>query len=136
MNRETQDVKTDEKEKEWMKYEKYLNEQFQIVNALSRDYLNIFLIDADSGMAKILKLDGYVTTGLEKDKDRVYPYEATCQQYIEERVHPEDKEMMWEALQLKKVVHELSEKDEYVSAYKTLVDGEKHYYQFKYMCME
>ena len=135
MNRETtQDVKTDEKE--WIEYKKYLNEQFQIVNALSRDYLNIFLIDADSGMAKILKLDGYVTTGLEKGKDKVYPYEATCQQYIEERVHPEDKEMMWEALRLGTVVHELSENGEYVSAYKTLVDGEKHYYQFKYMPME
>ena len=125
-----------EEKKERMKYEKYLNEQFQIFTALSRDYLNIFMIDADSGLAKILKLDGYVTTGLEKDKDKLYPYEATCQQYIKERVHPDDQKMMREALALKKVVQELSEKTEYVSSYKTLVDGEKHYYQFKYMRLE
>lgn len=125
-----------EEKKERIKYEKHLNEQFQMFTALSRDYLNIFLIDADSGMAKILKLDGYVTTGLEKDQDRLYPYEKTCWQYIEERVHPDDQKMMREALKLEKVVHELSEKSEYVSAYKTLVDGESHYYQFKYMRLE
>lgn len=125
-----------EEKKERMKYEKYLNEQFQIFTALSKDYLNIFMIDADSGLAKILKLDGYVTTGLEKDRDKLYPYEATCQQYIKERVHPDDQKMMQEALALERVIHELSEKTEYVSAYKTLVNGEKHYYQFKYMRLE
>ena len=125
-----------EEKRERIRYEKDLNEQFQIFTALSRDYLNIFMINADSGMAKILKMDGYVTTGLEKDKDRMYPYEATCWQYIAERVHPEDKKMMREALCLEKVIHELSEKKEYVSSYKTLVNGEKHYYQFKYMRLE
>lgn len=94
------------------------------------------MINADSGMAKILKMDGYVTTGLEKDRDSLYPYEATCRQYIAERVHPDDQKMMGEALRLKKIIHELSEKTEYVSAYKTLVDGETHYYQFKYMRLE
>lgn len=125
-----------EEKKEQLKYERYLNEQFQIFTALGRDYLNIFMINADQGMAKILKLDGYVTTGLEKDLDRLYPYEATCQQYISERVHPDDQAMMREALKLETVVKELSEKDEYVSAYKTLVNGEQHYYQFKYMRLE
>ncbi len=125
-----------EEKKERMKYERDLNEQFQIFTALGRNYLNIFMIDADSGMAKILKLDGYVTTGLEKGKDRLYPYEATCRQYIAERVHPDDQNMMSKALKLEKVVQELSEKTEYVAAYKTLVDGEKHYYQFKYMRLE
>ena len=125
-----------EEKKERIRYEKNLNEQFQIFTALSKDYLNIFMINADSGMAKILKLDGYVTTGLKKDKNRLYPYEETCWQYIAERVHPDDQKMMREALCLEKVVHELSQKTEYVSSYKTLVNGEKHYYQFKYMRLE
>ena len=125
-----------EEKRERMRFERHLSEQFQIFTALSRDYLNIFMINADSGMAKILKLDGYVTTGLEKDKDRSYPYEATCRQYIAERVHPDDQEMMREALSLERVVNELSGKTEYVSTYKTMVDKETHYYQFKYMRME
>lgn len=125
-----------EERKERMRFEKHLNEQFQIFTALGRDYLNIFMINADSGMARILKLDGYVTTGLKKDTDTLYPYEATCRQYIAERVHPDDQKMMREALKLKTVVSELSGKTEYVSAYKTLVQGETHYYQFKYMRLE
>lgn len=125
-----------EEKKERMKYEKHLEEQLQIFNALGRDYLNIFLIDADTERAKILKLDGYVTTGLTADKDIEYPYEATCEQYISERVHPDDQMMMREAMKIEKVVSELSSKTEYVSAYKTLVNGEKHYYQFKYMKLE
>ena len=122
-----------EEKKERIQYQKELEEQLEIFHALSRDYLNIFLIDADTNTAKILKLDGYVTTGLKKNKDLSYPYDKTCQQYISERVHPDDQKMMKEAMRLTKVVYELKDKDEYVSTYKTLVDGEIHYYQFKYM---
>lgn len=124
------------KRKELSEYEKHLNEQLAIFNALSRDYLNIFLLDAESGMGKILKLDGYVTTGLKKDSNIEYPYEATCRQYISERVHPDDRQMMRDAMRIERVLQELSDKTEYVSTYKTLVDGEKHYYQFKYMRLE
>ena len=125
-----------EEKQELIEYEQHLKEQLEIFNALSRDYLNIFLIDAETNTAKILKLDGYVTTGLKKDSNIAYPYEATCLQYISERVHPDDQKMMREALQIKRVLQELSKKTEYVSSYKTLVNGEKHYYQFKYMRLE
>ena len=122
-----------EEKKELLAYEKHLKEQFDIFNALSRDYLNIFLVDGDTDTAKILKLDGYVTTGLVNNPDIVYPYQATCEQYISERVHPDDQKIMRDAMKLERVLQELAEKKEYVSAYKTLVNGEVHYYQFKYM---
>ena len=122
-----------EEKKELLAYEKHLKEQFDIFNALSRDYLNIFLVDGDTDTAKILKLDGYVTTGLVNNPDIVYPYQATCEQYISERVHPDDQKIMRDAMKLERVLQELAEKKEYVSEYKTLVNGEVHYYQFKYM---
>lgn len=125
-----------EEKKEHLAYEQHMKEQFDIVNALSRDYLNIFLIDGDTDTAKILKLDGYVTTGLVNNPDIVYPYQATCEQYISERVHPDDQKIMRDAMKLERVLQELEEKKEYVSAYKTLVNGEVHYYQFKYMRSE
>lgn len=125
-----------EEKKELLAYEKHLKEQFDIFNALSRDYLNIFLVDGDTDTAKILKLDGYVTTGLVNNPDIVYPYQATCEQYISERVHPDDQKIMRDAMKLERVLQELAEKKEYVSAYKTLVNGEVHYYQFKYMRSE
>lgn len=125
-----------EEKKERHAYEKQMREQFDVVNALSRDYLNIFLVDGDTDTAKILKLDGYVTTGLVNNPDTIYPYQATCEQYISERVHPDDQEMMHDAMKLERVLQELAGKKEYVSSYKTLVDGEVHYYQFKYMRLE
>lgn len=125
-----------EEKKEHLAYERHMKEQFGIFNALSKDYLNIFLVDGDTDTAKILKLDGYVTTGLVNDPDVIYPYKATCEQYISERVHPDDQEMMHDAMKLERVLQELEGKKEYVSAYKTLVNGEVHYYQFKYMRLE
>lgn len=122
-----------EEKKELLAYEKHMKEQFDIVNALSRDYLNIFLVDGDTDTVKILKMDGYVTTGLVNNPDIVYPYQATCEQYISERVYPDDQKMMREMMKMERVLRELAGKKEYVSSYKTLVDGEVHYYQFKYM---
>ena len=125
-----------EEKKERLAYEKQMREQFDVVNALSRDYLNIFLVDGDTDTAKILKLDGYVTTGLVNNPDIIYPYQTTCEQYISERVHPDDQKMMHEMMKLERVLQELTGKKEYVSSYKTLVDGKVHYYQFKYMRLE
>ena len=117
-------------------YEAKMREQYEIVTALSRDYLNVFVIDAKSDKAKILKMDGYVTPGLDKTKDIEYPYYAVCLKYISTRVHPDDAEMMRNAMKIESVLNALSEKDEYTSSYRTLIDGEVHYYQFKYMRLE
>ena len=119
--------------RERITYENHMQEQLEIFHALGKDYLNIFLIDAPRNMAKVLKMDGYVTTGIDKTKDKEYPYYATCEQYIEERVHPEDKEMMRESLKLSHVLEGIADGKEYVSSYRILVDGEVHYFQYKYM---
>lgn len=113
--------------------EAHMREQLAIFNALARDYLNIFLLTPETASIQILKLDGYVTTGLDKSKDTVYPYYAICQQYIQERVYAEDREMMRAAMDLDRVLQVLSEKDEYVTSYRTMIDGQIHYYQFKYI---
>ena len=126
---------TKEKEKK-LRYEQGFREQLAIVNALSRDFLNVFLIDMETGKAKILKLDGYVTKGLDAGSDRTYPYYKVCKQYISERVHPEDRQMMLDAMKLEKVADELKNHSEYVSNYRTWIEGETHYYQFRYIKLE
>lgn len=123
-----------EKEKrEKLDYELHLREQLDIFDALSKDFLNVFLINMESGTAKILKLEGYVTEGLDKNSGRAYPYYAVCEQYINERVHPEDRQMMLESMKLQNVKNEVERKGEYVSSYRILVEEEIHYYQFKYI---
>ncbi len=111
----------------------YLREQLDIVAALSRDYYNIFKVDLNSGSVVILKLDGYVTKGMDKPSDKSYPYDVLYKQYIKDRVYSEDQPAMLEAMSLQTVREKMHELDEYVSSYRVLDNGEVHYYQFTYI---
>lgn len=113
-----------------------IKDQLDIFNALGKDYLNIYLIDPNTNTATILKLDGYVTGSIDIEKRREISYYDTCKLYIDERVHPDDKKMMLEAMQLETVMKKLEENCEYVSSYRIIEDGETHYYQFKYIRYE
>ena len=111
----------------------YLREQLNIVNALSRDYYNIFKVDLASGTVVILKLDGYVTKGMDKPSEKVYPYDVLYKQYVKDRVYAEDIPVMMEAMSLDTVRKKMEEADEYVSSYRVMDNGEIHYYQFTYL---
>ena len=111
----------------------YLREQLDIVNALSRDYYNIFKVDINTGNVVILKLDGYVTKGMDKPSDKQYPYDVLYKQYVKDRVYPEDQPDMIEAMSFETVCQKMREQDEYVSSYRVLDNGEVHYYQFTYI---
>lgn len=113
-----------------------IKDQLDIFNALGKDYLNIYLIDPNTNTATILKLDGYVTGSIDIEKRREISYYDTCKLYIDERVHPDDKKMMLEAMKLETVMKKLEENCEYVSSYRIIEDGETHYYQFKYIRYE
>ena len=114
-------------------YEARTHRQEALFNALSRDYLNVFLVHPEKNEANILKLDGFVTTGLKKGDTLAYPYEKTCERYIEERVHPDDGPAMRRAMSLEVVLKKLEEAPEYTGSYRVLDNGETHYYQFKYL---
>ena len=113
--------------------ERRLQEQLEIVSALSRDYLNIFLVDIHSRTASILKLDGYVTEGFGDKTKKSYPYEPFCLKYINDRVYEKDKAGITEAMKIEKVEEMLEHNDEYIYSYRAVVDGEVHFYQFTYM---
>ena len=61
---------------------RYLREQLDIVETLSRDYYNIFKINPQTGGVVILKLDGYVTKGMEGAGEKVYSYDVLYKQYV------------------------------------------------------
>ena len=111
----------------------YLREQLDIVNALSRDYYNIFKVDINNGTVVILKLDGYVTKGMDKPSDKVYPYDVLYKQYVKDRVYIEDQPAMLEAMSFETVCEKMRQQDEYVSGYRVWDNGEVHYYQFTYV---
>lgn len=117
-------------------YEERAHRQEALFNALSRDYLNVFLVHPEKDEASILKLDGFVTTGLKKGETQPYPYKQICERYIAERVYEDDRAAMRLALSAQTVMRKLEDGPEYIGTYRVLDNGSISYYQFKYLMAE
>ncbi len=113
--------------------DKVLREQLAIFNALADAYENVYFIDIDKETARILKLNGYVTSGMEKNSQEDYPYTFMLGRYIDERVHPNDKDRLHDVLGMENIRKALERSNEYVGNYRILSGEETHYYQFKYI---
>ncbi len=114
-------------------YEERNHRQEALFNTLARDYLNVFLVHPENDSADILKLDGFVTSGLERGSKTAYPYKATVGRYIDERVHPDDQDAIRRALEIDNVINRLEDESEYLGSYRVIDQGETHFYQFKYL---
>lgn len=114
----------------------YLRNQLNIMAALSRDYYNIFKINPVDGSVVIIKLDGYVTKGMEGPGEKKYSYDALYKQYIKDRVYVEDQSAMVKAMGLEAIKKKTKPGKEYVSSYRVLDKGEIHYYQFTYLLID
>ncbi|MDE6660856.1 MAG: response regulator [Anaeroplasmataceae bacterium] len=115
---------------------KKMGEQLSIVKALSRDYVNVYAIDEEKRTARIIKLEGYIADGLKKDSIEDYNYSAILNNYIRNRVHPDDQEELIHALSLEVIKEKLSTEDTYWGTYR-IVDGEDiHHFQYTYLKIE
>jgi len=110
-----------------------LEEQLAIVSALSRDYLNVYTLNMRNATVRIVKLEGYLTPGLDRKSKEEYSYPEVLHQYIENRVLEEDKAYMTEALSLERIREELAANSEYTGTYHVRIGEEIHDYQFTYV---
>ncbi len=110
-----------------------LEEQLAIVSALSRDYLNVYTVNLRTASIRIVKLDGYLTPGLDRKSKDEFPYPETLRNYIENRVMEEDKDYLKEALSLERIKKELASNPEYIGTYHVRIGEEIHDYQFTYV---
>lgn len=110
-----------------------LMEQFNIVNALSRDYANILTINLTTRTVKPIKLGGYIPESFMENYSADSSYDTFFTEYIENRVYSEDKAFMNEAIALDTIIEKLNNSDEYSSSYRIEENGELHFYEFKYM---
>jgi len=110
-----------------------VEEQLAIVNALSRDYLNVYTLNMQSETTRIVKLEGYLTPGLDPKSKEEYSYPESVRRYIDNRVMDEDKDYMREALSLERVREALAASPEYTGTYRVRVGEEVHDYQFTYV---
>ncbi|MBD5162372.1 MAG: response regulator [Oscillibacter sp.] len=113
-----------------------LEEQLAIVNALSRDYLNVYTLNTRSGTLRAVKLDGCLTPGLDWKSTEAFPYAEFLLRYIDNEVADEDKDYMTEALSLERVQDALSRTPEYTGTYRVQTGEDLHDYQFTYVAYQ
>lgn len=111
-----------------------LNHDIEIIEALSRDYYNVYVINPIQKSITVEKIDGYVTKGLDGERGEIHPYDEILQNHLRERVHPDDREYILRALSLSNIVAELQKSPEYISYYRTLSrSGKVQHLQFKFI---
>lgn len=107
--------------------------QSGIIQSLSRNYLDVLLLDVRTNAASIIKSKSILTTGLPQTDSGDYPFDRLIDKYIRENVHPDDAVMLRQATRLSHVQEQLAQEQEYVGTYRVLRDGNAHYYQFRFI---
>jgi len=110
-----------------------LEEQLAIVSALSRDYLNVYTLNMRDATVRVVKLEGYLTPGMDRTSKKEYFYPDVLRMYIENRVLKEDQSYLTEALSLDRVREVLAANPEYTGTYRVGNGEEIHDYQFTYV---
>ncbi len=110
-----------------------VEEQLAIVNALSRDYLNVYTLNMQSAAIRTVKMKGYLPPGLNWKSKEEYPYDEFLRRYIENRVMEEDRDYLAQALSLEQIKEALAANPEYTGTYRVQIGEEIHDYQFTYV---
>ncbi|MGN0466941.1 MAG: response regulator [Lachnospiraceae bacterium] len=107
--------------------------QVSIVQTLSSNYLDVFLLNTREKTASIIKHDGFMSTFFEKDGTKIYPYDELLKKYISKYVHPDDQMMMTISMKLSNVLEALNQNKEYSGNYRIIHQEETHHYQFRFI---
>ena len=104
-----------------------------IVEALSRDYSNVLVINAETSATGFIKLSGFVPGGAGADSGEQRPYAEILENYVNLKVHPEDRNYVRNTFSLGNIQRKLAAKDEYSGTYRVLEDGVEHHFQFTFV---
>lgn len=111
--------------------EEALREQFIVFDSLARDFKNVYWVDLENEKARILKLDAtYVDVPGKKDH-REFLIDDVVKKWIDSIVYVDDRDKIRNTLTIKNVKEVFKTEDQLVGNYRSLVNGEIHYYQYK-----
>ncbi len=118
---------------------KEMSKHLSIVEALSRDFINVYAVNEARGTVRIIKMDGYVTEGFNKDTTDLnteYNYAEILDNFIRQRVYIEDRQELMNVLSLENVKERLKDNLSFMGNYRIIDDeGEIHHYQYTYQQM-
>lgn len=104
----------------------------QLVGTLSQDFIDVFVVDLDRDEATFVKSSGFLPHEYENLLNKKFSYYEQCVKFVEDMVHPEDRDEMLASMKPEVISKELAEHGKFAMTYKLISRGETHYYQFKY----
>ncbi len=120
------DMIREQKEKD-----RVMEEQVAVINTLSKNFRNVFAADLNDGTARVIRLsDSYKVKAVREVEEQTFPFDRVIKRWVQENVHPEDKERIEKALSIGNLRKELSVHDACTGTYRSIEDGVLHNYQY------
>lgn len=112
------------------KVQKILEEQVQIIGALSQEYSSLFKIDAKTRKMELYRTDGKAFNPSVLDKLlALEDYEIILNKYIDAFVIPEDRERLKKSVTISVLMEKVPEVGLFKLGYRRLLDGVVSYYE-------
>lgn len=113
----------------------YVSEYNDIIQALTENYLNVYIIEPEANMASFIKLEGYITQGILQAPKR-FKYNDMLKAYLSGRVYENDKEMFYNKLNSDELISYFKKGSKQLEiSYRAISNSEIHYYSAHYICI-
>lgn len=103
-----------------------------LIIALTEDYLNVYCLRPEADKVDIVKLDGYVTKGI-NDTWNDLCYSKLLESYTLNRVHPEDRQFFLDTCSNENLIKTLSSQKQVIGKYRVEAKDGTHFYGLKYV---
>lgn len=107
------------------------NQQKEIISALSMDYSSVYLVDLDTDTGYPCRMNDYINERYGDIFRDAIQLKKGMEMYIQDVVHPEDREMLKQVSTSENLRKEMEEKKIYYHNYRRLCDDGVEYYQMK-----
>jgi len=103
-----------------------------LIIALTDDYLNVYSVRPEENLVDVIKLNGYVTEGIESSWSNLN-YATLLDNYTRSRVHPDDHELFIRECGQANLIRILSNQAMFQGRYRVVENGATHYYSYKFV---
>ncbi|MDO4494018.1 MAG: transporter substrate-binding domain-containing protein [Clostridia bacterium] len=105
-------------------------EHYEILEVLSVDYMDVYLIDPVNDLSTVLKQHGQL---LKKEERVARPYRKTWETFVQHVLAPADRAPMLAAVEIDHVLEQLDLAGEFTYDFESVVGGEHHNYRMRYL---
>lgn len=107
-----------------------LKEQLMVFDILARHFENVYLLNMEKKTARILKLNASYVDVPGKENHQEFYFEPVIINWVNTIVYNEDREKITQIFKVEKIKEILKTQDEVVGNYRSLVNGQIHYFQY------